>query len=62
MSAGPETGAEGPLVHLQVEDAWTGQYWLHLEMNGSAALDDLDDYLRVIWLECCGHMSRFSVG
>lgn len=27
-----------------------------------AKLKDVDRYLRAIWLECCGHMSRFSVG
>jgi hypothetical protein len=25
-------------------------------------LKDLDRYLRGIWLECCGHMSQFSIG
>jgi len=50
------------LYHLQVQDAWTGDYWLHLEMNGSTRLDRLDRYLRAIWLECCGHLSHFSIG
>ncbi len=50
------------LVHLQVQDAWSGDYWLHLEMNGETTLKQLDRYLRAIWLECCGHLSRFSVG
>ena len=50
------------LYHLQVQDAWSGDYWLHLEMNGLANLDRLDHYLRAIWLECCGHMSHFSIG
>jgi hypothetical protein len=50
------------LHHLRVQDAYGGQYWLDLEMNGSATLKDLDDYLRAIWLECCGHLSRFSIG
>jgi len=31
-------------------------------MRGSATLKDLDGYLRAIWLECCGHLSRFSSG
>lgn len=31
-------------------------------MKGSATLRDLDRYLRAIWLECCGHLSRFSIG
>lgn len=50
------------LFHLQVGDAYRPEYWLHLEMRGSAALQDLDHYLRAIWLECCGHMSEFSYG
>lgn len=47
---------------LTVKDAWGGDFWLHLEMRGSAKLQDLDSYLRGIWLECCGHMSQFSYG
>jgi len=50
------------IYHLRVEDAFGGDYWLDLEMCGSAHLKDLDKYLRTIWLECCGHMSRFSFG
>jgi hypothetical protein len=50
------------LYHLRVQDAWGGDFWLDLEMRGTATLQDLDHYLRAIWLECCGHMSRFSIG
>ncbi len=50
------------LYHLQVRDAWLPDFWLHLEMNGTATLNDLDKYLRAIWLECCGHLSQFSFG
>jgi hypothetical protein len=45
-----------------VQDAWQGDFWLHVEMRGTATLADLDHYLRAIWLECCGHLSIFSVG
>jgi len=38
------------------------RYWLHIEIPASARLDDLDDFLRDIWLECCGHMSEFNIG
>jgi len=31
-------------------------------MRGSATLAKLDDYLRAIWLECCGHLSKFTIG
>lgn len=50
------------LYHLRVQDNWISDFWLDLEMRGSATLGDLDDYLRAIWLECCGHLSRFSIG
>ncbi len=52
-----------PIYHLIVYDAFDkANYWLHLEMNGAAELEDLDRYLRYIWLECCGHMSTFFGG
>ena len=54
-------GAE-TLLHLRVQDEASGAFWLDLEMRGSATLKQLDAYLRAIWLECCGHLSRFSAG
>lgn len=50
------------LWHLRVQDANNKDYWLELEMAGSATLDKLDQYLRAIWLECCGHLSKFTIG
>ena len=50
------------LYHLRVQAAGLSQFWLDVEMRGSATLQDLDGYLRAIWLECCGHMSQFSFG
>lgn len=60
--ANQASGEEQAIYHLQVQDAWGGDYWLHLEMKGAATLKDLDRYLRAIWLECCGHLSQFSIG
>lgn len=41
---------------------FSGKYfWLYVEINGSASLDELDSFLREIWLECCGHMSQFNI-
>ena len=57
-----QSGKVEPIYHLQVQDSWNSDFWLHLEMRGSANLDSLDSYLRAIWLECCGHLSHFSVG
>ena len=50
------------LLHLLVQDRYGGDFWLHLEMKADASLQSMDRYLRAIWLECCGHLSRFSVG
>lgn len=35
-------------------------YFLYLWVNSTAKLADVDNYLRAIWLECCGHMSSFK--
>lgn len=61
-AAGRQAVGKQQLYHLQVQDAWQPYYWLHLEMNGTATLGDLDRYLRAIWLECCEHLSQFSLG
>ncbi|RMF67575.1 MAG: hypothetical protein D6743_04700 [Calditrichaeota bacterium] len=63
LSAGTSgSGRGGSFYHLLIEDAWEGNFWLRLEMSGKARLAVLDDYLRAIWLECCGHLSQFSLG
>lgn len=55
-------GKPDKLFHLRVRDAFIPAFWLELEVNGSSTSKDLDRYLRAIWLECCGHLSRFSIG
>ena len=34
-------------------------YWLLFDLPMTATLKNVDDFLRKIWLECCGHMSAF---
>jgi hypothetical protein len=48
--------------HLVVEGRYLPDYWMHLEVPADAKLEALDDFLRGIWLECCGHMSAFTIG
>jgi hypothetical protein len=50
------------LHHLRVQADGLPMFWLDLEMRASSTLKHLDSYLRAIWLECCGHMSQFSIG
>jgi hypothetical protein len=50
------------LFHILVEGKEFPMYWMHLEMPAALTLADLDDFLRDIWLECCGHLSAFKIG
>jgi len=34
---------------------------LHVEADAKAMLRDVDHFLRGIWLECCGHLSAFTI-
>ncbi|MGH2480048.1 MAG: hypothetical protein ACRDHW_10375, partial [Ktedonobacteraceae bacterium] len=49
------------LFHVFVEGTYRPSYWMHLELPVAATLADLDDFLRTIWLECCGHLSEFTI-
>ena len=60
-SSGPSSCKTG-VFHLVVEGRYAPEYWMHLEVPAGATLEDLDDFLRDIWLECCGHLSAFRIG
>lgn len=47
------------LFHVKIVGG--GAFWLHIEMKASSKLSDLDEFLRDIWLECCGHLSQFII-
>jgi hypothetical protein len=53
------TGSEESFL-LKIESADFRDYWLYLDIPKSKKLEALDKFLRDIWLECCGHMSRFA--
>lgn len=36
-------------------------FWMYFEANASSTLEDVDSFLRGIWLECCGHLSMFTI-
>jgi len=62
QAAGASNRPVETLWQLRVQDAYAHDFWLVLEMRGPATLAKLDDYLRAIWLECCGHLSMFTIG
>ncbi len=46
-----------PGVLLRVQSG--GLFWLHVAAGRNATLSEIDDLLRNVWLECCGHLSEF---
>lgn len=47
---------------IKAEGAYDKDYWLLFSVPLSATLLAVDDFLRDIWCECCGHLSAFLVG
>ncbi len=48
--------------HLVVEGYRLPMYWMHLEVAAGTTLAALDHFFRETWLECCGHLSAFTIG
>jgi hypothetical protein len=59
--AQPARKASLRTFHLLVEGRHSPEFWLHLGVPAAATLENLDRFLRAIWLECCGHMSAFTI-
>jgi hypothetical protein len=55
-------GARQALVQLRATAPGLPAYWLDVEAKAEAKLEALDSFLRRIWLECCGHLSAFTIG
>lgn len=49
------------IFHLLVEGHDQTDYWLYLDVRADSTFRDLDHFLRDIWLECCGHLSAFTI-
>ena len=52
---------EQKIFTLRVTSLEFPGYFLYLEIEGGKKLSLLDGYLRDIWLECCGHISQFTI-
>jgi len=57
----PDGKSVAAVVQLRVDVPGT-PFWLDIDVKANATLRQLDDFLRMIWLECCGHLSSFEVG
>ena len=57
-----KSGKPGQSFFVKVETSkrWgSTPYFLSLWIDGETTLQDLDNFLRNIWLDCCGHLSAF---
>ena len=36
-------------------------FFIYFEVNADSTLQEVDSFLRDIWLECCGHLSLFKI-
>lgn len=54
--------ARGRAFHIVAEGWGLAPYWLHIQARADSTLRDLDRFLRDTWLECCGHLSAFTIG
>lgn len=50
------------LVQLHITTPRGPEYWLYVEAPERASLKELDELLRFVWLDCCGHLSEFRAG
>ena len=57
----PSRGKAARVFRLRIEDAYSPIFWMDVEMRANSTLEELDDFLRGEWLECCGHLSDFDI-
>lgn len=57
----PRQGASNAQAFLIKVSANMPDYWLFIEIDGSSTLERLDAFLRDVWVECCGHLSCFTI-
>lgn len=46
---------------LMITDRYLKEYWLVIDIEENMELEDLDSFIRDIWVECCGHLSAFRI-
>jgi hypothetical protein len=60
QKAKENTPGQSYLLKVESKPKWSKSYFLSLWVDGNATMKNVDDFLRSIWLECCGHLSSFT--
>lgn len=57
-----EVGKKKDSYILAIADRYApSEFWLYVRIDKKAKLNELDKFLRDIWVECCGHLSSFEI-
>ena len=56
-----EQSGEKDYLLMRVQGKYNKRYFLYLDIKEKTTMDDFDQFLRDIWLECCGHLSGFYI-
>jgi hypothetical protein len=62
LAATSKRGQPASVFRVVAESPGAPMYWLYLDVPASATLASVDKLLRDVWLECCGHLSAFTIG
>lgn len=46
---------------IRVTDDGPGVFWIYFSVPATSTLEEVDQYIRDLWLECCGHLSMFEM-
>lgn len=49
------------LFTVLVMGSFLHEYWMYIEVPSNSLLRGLDNFLRNTWVECCGHLSAFTI-
>jgi len=49
------------LFTILIEGSFMHEYWIFIEVPANSFLRGLDTFLRNTWVECCGHLSTFTI-
>ncbi len=62
VKEGKGNAADTIVFWIRVQGYYQKEYCMYLDISANASLNDLDQFLRDTWLECCGHLSMFKIG
>ena len=54
-----KTGKDTHFI-MRIDGGPSSPFWMYIQIPCHVTFRALDKFLRIVWLECCGHLSEFS--